>query len=267
MPRPTDIADITYSLLVLNVNFRTTADDLFPLFEKYGNVIDVFIPRDRRTGESRGFAFVRYMYKDEAQKAVDKLDGRVVDGREIAVQFAKYGPHAERIHDGRIVEKLPQCRGRSRSRSPRRRSQDGYYEDRDYRRRYRSRSMQRHEHKRDYWHRSRSYSGSPDYDRGCGRRRYDDERRSRGRSFGRNLSPRRATSPRIGSPRRHSHRHSITPVPLSNLQTCKIYRQMEQDGIAFSMMWLLVLFVTSRWMIVTLMLIVDVDNSLKYIVF
>ncbi|KAL0335123.1 UNVERIFIED_CONTAM: Serine/arginine-rich splicing factor SC35 [Sesamum radiatum] len=219
MPRPTDIADITYSLLVLNVNFRTTADDLFPLFEKYGNVIDVFIPRDRRTGESHGFAFVRYMYKDEAQKAVDKLDGRVVDGREFAVQFAKYGPHAERIHDGRIVEKLPQCRGRSRSRSPRRRSQDGYYEDRDYRRRYRSRSMHRHEHKRDYWHRSRSYSGSPDYDRGCGRRRYDDERRSRGRSFGsaspnRNLSPRRATSPRIGSPRRHSHRHSITPVPL-----------------------------------------------------
>lgn len=28
-----------------------------------------------RTGESRGFAFVRYKYADEAQKAVDKLDG------------------------------------------------------------------------------------------------------------------------------------------------------------------------------------------------
>ncbi|XP_020552059.1 serine/arginine-rich splicing factor SC35-like isoform X1 [Sesamum indicum] len=220
MPRPTDIADTTYSLLVLNVNFRTTADDLFPLFEKYGKVIDVFIPRDRRTGESRGFAFVRFMYKDEAQKAVDKLDGRVVDGREIAVQFAKYGPHAERIHDGRIVEKLPRRRGRSRSRSPRRRSQDGYYEDRDYRRRYRSRSMHRDEHKRDYWHRSRSYSGSPEYDRGRGRRRYDDERRGRSRSFdsaspNRNLSPRRASSPRIGSPGRHSHRRSITPGNLS----------------------------------------------------
>lgn len=92
----------------------------------------IFIVRFR-TGESRGFAFVRYKYADEAQKAVDKLDGtilsfsclanclffiilsasfpfhynkifmlnsftgRVVDGREITVQFAKYGPNAERM--------------------------------------------------------------------------------------------------------------------------------------------------------------------------
>ena len=30
-----------------------------------------------RTGESRGFAFVRYKYADEAQKAVEKLDGKI----------------------------------------------------------------------------------------------------------------------------------------------------------------------------------------------
>ncbi|XP_022000120.2 nuclear pore complex protein NUP88-like [Helianthus annuus] len=49
------------------------------------------------TGDSRGFAFVRHKYADETQKAVDKLDRRVVDGREIMVQFAKYGPDVERI--------------------------------------------------------------------------------------------------------------------------------------------------------------------------
>ncbi|GLT93816.1 hypothetical protein SLE2022_115900 [Rubroshorea leprosula] len=92
---PPDIKD-TYSLLVLNIAFRTTADDLFPLFDRYGKVVDVFIPRDRWTGESREFAFVRYKYQDEAQKAVDKLEGRVVDGREIIVQFAKYGPNTAR---------------------------------------------------------------------------------------------------------------------------------------------------------------------------
>ncbi|CAI9777954.1 unnamed protein product [Fraxinus pennsylvanica] len=43
---PPDIRD-TFSLLVLNITFRTTADDLFPLFDKYGKVVDVFIPRDR----------------------------------------------------------------------------------------------------------------------------------------------------------------------------------------------------------------------------
>ncbi|KAG6652876.1 hypothetical protein CIPAW_05G035800 [Carya illinoinensis] len=129
---PPDITD-TYSLLVLNISFRTTADDLFPYFDKYGKVVDIFIPRNRRTGDSRGFAFVRYKYADEAQKAVDRLDGwchsvspvclslnerKVVDGREITVQFAKYGPNAERIDKGRIIEPS----SRSRSRSPRRSS-------------------------------------------------------------------------------------------------------------------------------------------------
>ncbi|OWM87754.1 hypothetical protein CDL15_Pgr016450 [Punica granatum] len=183
---PPDISD-TYSLLVLNITFRTTADDLFPLFDKYGKVVDIFIPRDRRTGESRGFAFVRYKYADEAQKAVDRLDGRVVDGREITVQFAKYGPNAEKIHKGRIVEMLPKSRYRSRSRSPRRRSRDDY-RDRDYRRRSRSRSVDRYDRDRyrgrdrDYYRRSRSRSISPDYRKGRGRDRYEDDRRSRSRS-------------------------------------------------------------------------------------
>ncbi|KAL0392345.1 UNVERIFIED_CONTAM: Serine/arginine-rich splicing factor SC35 [Sesamum radiatum] len=73
---PPDIRD-TYSLLVLNITFRNYTYDggrLVSLFDKYGKVVDVFIPRDRRTGDSRGFAFVRYKYQDEAQKAVEKLD-------------------------------------------------------------------------------------------------------------------------------------------------------------------------------------------------
>ncbi|CAI8606119.1 unnamed protein product [Vicia faba] len=48
-------------------------NDLFPLFDKYSKVVDTFIPKDRRTGDSRGFAFVCYKYDDEASKAVDWL--------------------------------------------------------------------------------------------------------------------------------------------------------------------------------------------------
>ncbi|XP_039144518.1 serine/arginine-rich splicing factor SC35 isoform X2 [Dioscorea cayenensis subsp. rotundata] len=203
---PPDIKD-TYSLLVLNISFRTTADDLYPLFDKYGKVVDVFIPRDRRTGESRGFAFVRYKYAEEAQKAVDRLDGRSVDGRNIMVQFAKYGPNAERIQKGRIVEAVPKSRGRSRSRSPRPRHRDDH-RDRDHRRRSRSRSKGRYERDRyydkekDHYRRSRSRSISPDRGRGRDRRRYSDERKSRSRSFDsaspsrRSYSPKRSASPR-----------------------------------------------------------------------
>ncbi|XP_039063912.1 serine/arginine-rich splicing factor SC35-like isoform X2 [Hibiscus syriacus] len=207
---PPNITD-TYSLLVLNITFRTTADDLFPLFDKYGKVVDIFIPKDRRTGDSRGFAFVRYKYADEAQKAVDRLDGRVVDGREITVQFAKYGPNAERIK-GRIIESVPRSKYRSRSRSPRRRHRDDYYRYRDYRR-SRRRSYDRYERDRyrekDYRRRSRSRSASPDYSRGRGRGRYDDDRRSGSRSMSasparRSPSPRKSLSPRKVSPRGES---------------------------------------------------------------
>ncbi|CAN6584037.1 unnamed protein product [Malus baccata var. baccata] len=183
---PPDIRE-TYSLLVLNITFRTTADDLFPLFDKYGKVVDVFIPRDRRTGDSRGFAFVRYKYQDEAQKAVEKLDGRVVDGREIMVQFAKYGPNAERIHKGRVSESTSKLksRSRSRSRSPRPRYRDEYKE-KDYGSRSRSREKysrdRHHRSEREHRYRSRSRSASPDNRK---RGRYDDERRSRSRSYGR----------------------------------------------------------------------------------
>ncbi|KAJ7965707.1 serine/arginine-rich splicing factor SC35-like [Quillaja saponaria] len=200
---PPDIKD-TYSLLVLNITFRTSADDLYPLFDKYGKVVDVFIPRDRRTGDSRGFAFVRYKYADEAQKAVEKLDGRIVDGREIMVQFAKYGPNAERIQKGRIIESSSKEKGSSRSRSPRPRYRDEH-KDRGQRRRSRSRSRERHDHDKyhgkesDYRRRSKSRSTSPGHHKDHWRGRYDDERRTRSRSY-ESASPARRTPSPLGSP-------------------------------------------------------------------
>ncbi|CAA6665041.1 unnamed protein product [Spirodela intermedia] len=181
---PPDIKD-TYSLLVLNITFRTTADDLFPLFDKYGKVVDIFIPRDRRTGESRGFAFVRYKYAEEAQRAVEKLDGRTVDGRDIMVQFAKYGPNAEPIKKGRIVEAFSRSRGRSRSRSPRPRHRDDY-KDRDHRRRSRSRSRSR---SRGRYERDRYSTRQRDHPRHSSRSRSRSRSLSRSQSRSRSMSP------------------------------------------------------------------------------
>ncbi|KAK1288371.1 hypothetical protein QJS10_CPB19g01413 [Acorus calamus] len=219
--------------LLLRLRFGTTADDLFPLFDKYGKVVDIFIPRDRKTGDSRGFAFVRYKYADEAQRAVERLDGRNVDGRDIMVQFAKYGPNAEPIQKGRIVETSPKTRGRSRSRSPgryrndyrgrshrrsRSRSRDRYDRyDRDrYRERYRSRE-------RDYRRRSRSRSLSPDH-----RGRYDDDyRRSRSRSFESASPPRRSLSPRSPSPRRSE---SADESPVKRRERLPLSRSVSPRG-------------------------------------
>jgi len=125
------------SLKVDNLTYRTTSDDLEYLFEKYGKVGDVYIPKDHRTRESRGFAFVRFYDKRDAEDAMEALDGRQYDGRELRVEIAKYGrPENDRSRgEERGGGGFGRNRGgRSRSRS---RSRD--------RRRTRSRSNNRRE--------------------------------------------------------------------------------------------------------------------------
>ena len=63
---PSDVERMT-SLRVGNLPFRTLAEDLQPLFEKYGDVGDIYIPVERGSGRSRGFAFVRYYDKRDAE--------------------------------------------------------------------------------------------------------------------------------------------------------------------------------------------------------
>jgi len=79
------------SLKVDNLTYRTTGDMLKRVFEKYGEVGDVYIPRDPYKQESRGFAFVRYYDDRDAEDAIDAMDGSVLDGRELRVQYARYG--------------------------------------------------------------------------------------------------------------------------------------------------------------------------------
>ncbi|EYU36505.1 hypothetical protein MIMGU_mgv1a012146mg [Erythranthe guttata] len=234
---PPDIRD-TFSLLVLNITFRTTADDLFPLFDKYGKVVDVFIPRDRRSGDSRGFAFVRYKYPEEAQKAVEKLDG-ISASNVFYIMIIFYSHTQEEFHKGRIEEPEFKSKGRSRSRSPRPRDRDRD-RDRDHRRRSRSRSRGRSERERprgrdrDSRHRSRSRSlsrsrsRSPGYRRERGRGKYDDDKRRRSQSNGsaspakRSPSPRRSPSPNKEVPSKglspdvgNQKERSITPKSVS----------------------------------------------------
>lgn len=57
--RPPPRIEGMVSLKVDNLTYRTTPDDLRRVFERCGEVGDIYIPRDRFSRESRGFAFVR----------------------------------------------------------------------------------------------------------------------------------------------------------------------------------------------------------------
>ena len=61
------------------------------LFSKYGDVGDVYIPRDYQTRQPRGFAFVRFANRSEGEEAQKELDGTTLDGRVLAIHEAQQG--------------------------------------------------------------------------------------------------------------------------------------------------------------------------------
>jgi RNA recognition motif-containing protein len=54
---------------------QATREDLEAEFSKYGKVDDVFVPVDRETGRMKGFAFVTFSNKAEAESAINGLHG------------------------------------------------------------------------------------------------------------------------------------------------------------------------------------------------
>lgn len=51
------------SIKVDGISARASVSDLEYLFEKYGKIGDIYIPRERYSKDNRGFAFVRYFDK------------------------------------------------------------------------------------------------------------------------------------------------------------------------------------------------------------
>ena len=76
-------------LYVGNLSYTTTEDDLQTLFAKAGQVVSVALITDRRTGSSKGFAFVEMSTQVEAEQAISMLNGFNLGDREIKVNMAK----------------------------------------------------------------------------------------------------------------------------------------------------------------------------------
>jgi RNA recognition motif-containing protein len=81
-------------LYVGNLSYQTTSDQLQALFANIGEVEEVAVIEDRDTGRSKGFAFVSMTNDSEAQQAIQELDGKDLDGRNIKVSEAR--PRAPR---------------------------------------------------------------------------------------------------------------------------------------------------------------------------
>ena len=76
-------------LYVGNLSWNSTEDDVADAFSAYGTVSNVTLIMDRDTGRPRGFGFVEMSSEAEANAAIEGLDGRDLDGRNLKVNLAK----------------------------------------------------------------------------------------------------------------------------------------------------------------------------------
>jgi RNA recognition motif-containing protein len=85
-------------LFVGNLDFKVTENDLQDAFAAHGTVVEANLMMDRATGRPRGFAFVTMSSPEEAQKAIDALNGKELGGRALTVNLAR--PREERPGGG-----------------------------------------------------------------------------------------------------------------------------------------------------------------------
>jgi len=91
------------NIYVGNLSRQTTEDDLRQAFEVFGQVQSVNIIKDRFSGESRGFGFVEIPSKQEAQKAIEEMNGKELMGRAVNVNEARPRTNRRDSRGGRGV--------------------------------------------------------------------------------------------------------------------------------------------------------------------
>ena len=80
---------MSMNLYVGGLSFDTTDDGLKTFFEQAGTVESASIITDRDSGRSRGFGFVEMASEAEGRKAIEDLNGKMLDGRALTVNEAR----------------------------------------------------------------------------------------------------------------------------------------------------------------------------------
>jgi len=92
MGRPGGSRDDLPTLRVTNISEDTQENDLRELFGGFGRVARVYVGRDRETGAGKGFAFVSFEERANAQKAMEKVHGKGYDNLILSVQWSQPRP-------------------------------------------------------------------------------------------------------------------------------------------------------------------------------
>jgi len=80
------------NIYVGNLSYDTAETTLTELFSTHGEILSTKLIEDQYTNRSKGFAFIEMANEDEAQAAINALNGKEVDGRNIKVNEANNRP-------------------------------------------------------------------------------------------------------------------------------------------------------------------------------
>ncbi len=86
-------------IYVGSLPYQTSDQDLADLFGQVGEVVSATVIRDRDSGRSKGFGFVEMSNDQQAQQAIQQLNGSMLGGRSIVVNEAR--ERQERSYGGR----------------------------------------------------------------------------------------------------------------------------------------------------------------------
>jgi len=72
-----------------NLAFSVTQDELKEAFSKFGEETEVVLITDKFSGRSKGFGFVTFAKKEDAEKAIAEMNDKNFQGRTLKVSEAK----------------------------------------------------------------------------------------------------------------------------------------------------------------------------------
>uniref|UniRef100_A0A453JHB8 RRM domain-containing protein n=1 Tax=Aegilops tauschii subsp. strangulata TaxID=200361 RepID=A0A453JHB8_AEGTS len=83
------MAETEYRCFVGGLAWATDDHNLQQAFSQYGEILDAKIINDRETGRSRGFGFVTFGSEESMRQAIEEMNGKELDGRNITVNEAQ----------------------------------------------------------------------------------------------------------------------------------------------------------------------------------
>ncbi|KAG8199027.1 hypothetical protein JTE90_021042 [Oedothorax gibbosus] len=81
--------DETPTIRVTNLSEDVRDSDLQDLFRPFGTIARIYLAKDKSTGQSKGFAFISYHRREDAQRAIQSVDGFGYDNLILSVEWAK----------------------------------------------------------------------------------------------------------------------------------------------------------------------------------